>query len=534
MSVLNASSPAKGEIKIPVKPRSPNKTNLNIPSRSPCKSKVVDSVNLEPPSNKRTYSIGGSVGKINLSKSETPSPEKFVSPVKCKTLKPPSSVSDSESTISSRIKAAPESKTRVVSPTQSGPASKKKELVSTETVSTSKGEIPISGSTSKRKALSITDCGSASKRKTTSTLESGLECIAPNHAKTGPASEAAHKVDAHPSGENGITDYRKATHSSKDTMDLQSKSESDIFTKNKSESPTKCSPLKKIQIQGICEMGQSSEIRTQGLSECGPSAQSTSSIPGASLSIRDHRIRCSSKQIVQEVLSMCTEFSKEIVESQQNLSEERRERVLRNSIWDFERSFHENITIDGQDWYEAPDTQNEPDIKILEDKLDDAIVETALKRKRYPRKILNHVIKTLKLEREILVKSKPVVKVEQMKLDSEQPARMLDLTAATSSLSKQISETMKALPTQIEKAEGFSQVLSLQPILENSKIHREIFCSKVKLVDLAKTLPSPTEATPAETGQKPCPAVSWRRQSSFSSANKLYPLRSKRKISLSL
>ncbi|NP_001159910.1 NSL1, MIS12 kinetochore complex component L homeolog [Xenopus laevis] len=247
------------------------------------------------------------------------------------------------------------------------------------------------------------------------------------------------------------------------------------------------------------------------------------------------RIRCCSKQTVQELLAKCSEFSKEVMESQQHLSPERREQELRNCIWDFERAFQENITINGQSWQEAPETQNELDIKMLEDKLDDAIVDTAIKRKRYPRKILSHVVKILKTEREILAQTKPAVQPEEIKFDSQQALRMMDLSAVTNNLSKQISETMKALPAQIEKANGFSHVLSLQPILESSRTRKEIFCSQVKLVDLAKKVPRPVETTPRETEAKvkPSPVLSRRRQRSQCSERSLYPVRSKRKISLS-
>ncbi|KFZ52266.1 Kinetochore-associated protein NSL1, partial [Antrostomus carolinensis] len=41
-------------------------------------------------------------------------------------------------------------------------------------------------------------------------------------------------------------------------------------------------------------------------------------------------------------------------------------------------------------------------IKILEDQFDELIVETATKRKQWPRKILMHAIQTMKAEQEML------------------------------------------------------------------------------------------------------------------------------------
>ena len=42
-------------------------------------------------------------------------------------------------------------------------------------------------------------------------------------------------------------------------------------------------------------------------------------------------------------------------------------------------------------------------IKILEDQFDELIVETATKRKQWPKKILMHAIQTMKAEQEMLV-----------------------------------------------------------------------------------------------------------------------------------
>ncbi|XP_053315921.1 kinetochore-associated protein NSL1 homolog [Spea bombifrons] len=249
-------------------------------------------------------------------------------------------------------------------------------------------------------------------------------------------------------------------------------------------------------------------------------------------SARDHRVRCCSKQLVQEVLEMCTEFSKEILESQQQLSQERREQELKKCVWDFQTAFQENVSINGLSWDEASETQNEPDIKILEDKLDEGIVDTTMKRKRNPRRILTHVVKMLKTEREMLEQYKPVVTPEEFKLDAGLASRMADLTSTTSSISKQISETMKALPAQIEKADGFSQVLSLQPILESSRTRKEIFSCQVTLEDLAKKTPKPTETTPTENPSKAATVLKRKRPESLSPQHRLYPLRSKRKISL--
>ncbi|XP_053568431.1 kinetochore-associated protein NSL1 homolog [Bombina bombina] len=249
------------------------------------------------------------------------------------------------------------------------------------------------------------------------------------------------------------------------------------------------------------------------------------------MTVRDHRVRCCSKQLLEEVLSMYSEFSKELLGGQELLSPGKIEQEHRTNAWDFETAIQENITINGVRWHDAVETENEPDIKILEDQLDELIVNTTKRRKKYPRKILGHFVKMLKMDRETLGQHKPVVKPQLLKLQPEHEARMLDLNATATSISKQISDTMKALPTQIAKAEQFSQVLSLQPTLESSRTHKEIFCSKVRLEDLARRLPKPVENPSTENSSEstPMPVLRPKRQRSQSPVSSLYPLHSKRK-----
>ncbi|KAM5165250.1 kinetochore-associated protein NSL1 homolog [Mantella aurantiaca] len=249
---------------------------------------------------------------------------------------------------------------------------------------------------------------------------------------------------------------------------------------------------------------------------------------------RDYKVRCCSKQMLQEVLGMCTGICKELVDSQQYLSEEQKQRHYKNFVRDFETAFQENVTINGLSWHEAPDKDSEPDIKMLEDQMDEAMVETSMKRKRYPRKILSHFVKALKTEREILNQYKPVVNQEKLSLDPAFELRMKDLSATAATVSQHIHETKKALPLQLEKAEGFSQVLNLQPVLEGSRIRKDIFQSRVVLEDISKRTPKVLEETPTESAPQnlATPVRSLRKREISLPHRHLYPLKSKRKISL--
>ncbi|XP_072265944.1 kinetochore-associated protein NSL1 homolog [Pyxicephalus adspersus] len=248
---------------------------------------------------------------------------------------------------------------------------------------------------------------------------------------------------------------------------------------------------------------------------------------------RDYKVHCCSKQLLQEVLGMCTGICKEIVDSQQYLNEEQKQQHHKNLNWDFETAFQENVSINGLSWHEAPDKDSEPDIKILEDQLDETMVETAMKRKRYPRKILTHFVKALKTEREILNQYKPVVNPGKIALDPAFELRMKDLSATTASVSQHIHETKKSLPVQLEKAEGFSQVLNLQPVLEGSRIRKDIFYSRVVIEDISKSTPKVLETTPTESESQDLatPMRNLRKRKVLPQRH-LYPLQSKRKITL--
>ncbi|XP_078505879.1 kinetochore-associated protein NSL1 homolog [Lissotriton helveticus] len=250
---------------------------------------------------------------------------------------------------------------------------------------------------------------------------------------------------------------------------------------------------------------------------------------------RDPRVRCYNKRLLGEVLEMCSDFSRAVLESQPQLCPEHRNRALQEARWNFETTVQENVTVHGLPWSEASDSQSGLDIKILEDQFDEVIVDTATKRKYHPRKIISHVSKTLKAEREIVGQYQPVVNPEPIRCDANQVSRMANVTSEMSTVSKQISESMKSLPTLIETAEGLSQVLSMHPALQLSRTHKEVFAhnsseEKDKTMDLVRGL----EITPTGTEAPNTIELIRKRKRLDSPESRLYPLRSrsKRKISI--
>uniref|UniRef100_A0A8C8SE10 NSL1 component of MIS12 kinetochore complex n=1 Tax=Pelusios castaneus TaxID=367368 RepID=A0A8C8SE10_9SAUR len=247
---------------------------------------------------------------------------------------------------------------------------------------------------------------------------------------------------------------------------------------------------------------------------------------------REPRVRCSSKRWVREALGLCAPYVRALADG---LEAESRERALGDALWNFETAVQENITINGQPWQETSDEtelQNGSDVKILEDQFDELIVETATKRKQCPRKILVHVIKTLKAEQEVLKLYQPVVKPQEIKPEPSQASHMANLKQATGVTSKQISEAMKSLPALIERAEGFSQVLTLQPTLELCKLREEVFAGcKAKEENKIQNFIAQVEVTPTETAaNKNSNAILKRKRTTDSPQMKNYPLR--RRITL--
>ncbi|XP_007109821.2 kinetochore-associated protein NSL1 homolog isoform X3 [Physeter macrocephalus] len=139
---------------------------------------------------------------------------------------------------------------------------------------------------------------------------------------------------------------------------------------------------------------------------------------------KDFRVRCTSKRAVTEMLELCGSFVQKLGDT---LPEEIREPVLRDAQWTFESAVQENVSINGQAWQEASDNYfMDSDIKVLEDQFDEIIVDIATKRKQYPRKILECVIKIIKAKQEILKQYHPVVHSLDLKYDPDPGGKSLD------------------------------------------------------------------------------------------------------------
>ncbi|NXE25757.1 NSL1 protein, partial [Ardeotis kori] len=242
------------------------------------------------------------------------------------------------------------------------------------------------------------------------------------------------------------------------------------------------------------------------------------------------RVRCCSRRGLSEVLALCAPFLRALAEGQPGGPA-----AAGDVLWNFETAVRENVTINGQPWEETSEDSelHGSNIKILEDQFDELIVETATKRKQWPKKILMHAIQTMKAEQEMLKLYQPSVTPEELRSQLSQDAYITDLKQIAEMASKQISGAMKSLPVLIERAEGFSQALTWQPTLELCKLRQEVFAGcKAKEENNVQNLISPGEVTPtdANTSKNPCVLLK-RKKAVDSPERRRYPLR--RKITLS-
>ncbi|XP_036129317.1 kinetochore-associated protein NSL1 homolog isoform X1 [Molossus molossus] len=241
----------------------------------------------------------------------------------------------------------------------------------------------------------------------------------------------------------------------------------------------------------------------------------------------DFRVRCTSKQTVMELVELCGRFVRQLGDA---LPEEIREPALRDAQWTFESAVQENVSINGQAWQEASDDCfRDSDIKELEDRFDEIIVDLATKRKQYPRKILECVIKIIKTKQEILKQYHPVVHPLDLNYDPDPASCVENLKCRGETLAKEISEAMKSLPALIEQGDGFSQVLKMQPIIQLQRIHQEVFSSCRKSDVKPESFITQIETTPTEScTRKTTNVVLKRKQTKDCPQRKWYPLQPKR------
>lgn len=188
----------------------------------------------------------------------------------------------------------------------------------------------------------------------------------------------------------------------------------------------------------------------------------------------DLRVKLSSKKVVVEQLKKYEEQLKRSLDTQTGITEESKQLLLKELLTNFQTAVQDNLLINGQPWEDAPD-DDEDACASLDNLLDDSIVETARKRRKYPQEILPHVVRSLKAERKLMGMFEQAVKPEQLQKDPLQESIMSGLSAAAPGMFKQASSMMKSQQVLQQGAEGLRQVLNMRASPASLEVHRAVF-----------------------------------------------------------
>lgn len=188
----------------------------------------------------------------------------------------------------------------------------------------------------------------------------------------------------------------------------------------------------------------------------------------------DLRVKLSSKKVVVEQLKKYEEQLKRSLDTQTGITEESKELLLKELLTNFRTAVQDNVLINGQPWEDAPN-DDEDECASLDDLLDDSIVETARKRRKYPLEILPHVVRSLKAERKLMGMFGQAVKPQQLQRDPAQESIMSGLSAAAPGMFQQASSMMKSQQVLQQGAEGLRQVLDMRATPGSLEVDRAVF-----------------------------------------------------------
>ncbi|KAM6964896.1 kinetochore-associated protein NSL1 homolog [Aplochiton taeniatus] len=202
----------------------------------------------------------------------------------------------------------------------------------------------------------------------------------------------------------------------------------------------------------------------------------------------EYRVQLNSKKVVVEQIKRYKEVLKKVLDDQPGIAEEAKQLLLQELLTNFEATVQENVLINGAAWEDAPDDEEEDEASVLDTCLDDQIVETTRKRRRYPKEILPHAVRSLKAQRKLLGMHAEVVKPQKLQKDPAQESLMTSLSAEAPGMFQKASAVMKSIVTLQQRADGLKRVLNLRPSPASLVIHSEVFGSRTAQSDV---LPAP-------------------------------------------
>ncbi|KAF7656084.1 hypothetical protein LDENG_00046410 [Lucifuga dentata] len=188
----------------------------------------------------------------------------------------------------------------------------------------------------------------------------------------------------------------------------------------------------------------------------------------------EYRVQVTSKKQVVKQMDKYKEVLKKVLDGQPDLPEETLRALQQELLANFEAAVQANVLVNGQPWDEAPDDEEEEAID-LENLLDDTIVDTAWRRRTYPKQILPHVVHSLKAERKLMGLYEHTVKPQEIIKDPNQESIMSELSEAARSMVKQAMQVMKSIKTLQKQAEGLCEILNMKPSQTTLEIQQEVF-----------------------------------------------------------
>ncbi|XP_034755289.1 kinetochore-associated protein NSL1 homolog [Etheostoma cragini] len=189
---------------------------------------------------------------------------------------------------------------------------------------------------------------------------------------------------------------------------------------------------------------------------------------------KEYRVQVTSKKQVIEQMNKYKDILKTALNGQTDVAEDTKRVLLQELLANFEAAVQDNVLVNGQPWDEAPDVEAEDEDLNLQNLLDDAIVETARRRRKYPKQILPHVVHSLKAERKVMELYEQAVKPQEVVKDPKQESIMNNLLTAAPGMVKQAIQVIKSINRLQEQAEGLCKILNMKPSQATMEIDREV------------------------------------------------------------
>ncbi|XP_028996280.1 kinetochore-associated protein NSL1 homolog [Betta splendens] len=190
---------------------------------------------------------------------------------------------------------------------------------------------------------------------------------------------------------------------------------------------------------------------------------------------QEKRVQIKSKKQVVEQMNRYKELLKTVLDGQADMAADTKRVLLEELEANFEAAVRANVLVKGQTWDEAPDAEAEDEALDLESLLDDTIVETTRRRRTFPKRILPHVVHSIKAEHRLMELYQQKYKAEEAPKDLDRERVMNSLSAEAPAMVESAIQIVKSISTLQEQAQGLCQILSMKTSDATLEVHREVF-----------------------------------------------------------